>query len=299
MVDRLIDITEKVVTTSRWQFSRVGGNVVTEALCFLPDGRLRGYDHPNECAWAVSEGHLCFLREDGMITTVFDTRLDLDGRLALQGSFVGDPAIINRLVRQNSWLQFGKSTRFELAGDIARYGWKIGDHTYGVPLVFEAGQAALEIGKFTSIASGVSIALSNHDTRNVSCYPFVTLRAYWSSVPPSASDHSTHAGVTIGNDVWIGVNAFIGPGVHIGDGAVVGAHSVVTRDVPAYATVAGSPARVLHHRFEQDTIESLLAVRWWDWPDEVVDSFLPLIISHDIRAFLEAARRWNAAAQAG
>ena len=51
--------------------------------------------------------------------------------------------------------------------------------------------------------------------------------------------------VTIGADVWIGGGAILLPGVHIGDGAILGAGSVVTRDVPAGATVAGNPARSL------------------------------------------------------
>ncbi len=49
--------------------------------------------------------------------------------------------------------------------------------------------------------------------------------------------------VAIGSDVWIGGGAIVLPGVRVGDGAVVGAGSVVTRDVPAGATVAGNPAR--------------------------------------------------------
>jgi maltose O-acetyltransferase len=51
--------------------------------------------------------------------------------------------------------------------------------------------------------------------------------------------------VTIGSNVWIGGGAIILPGVRIGDNAIVGAGSVVTRDVPEGATVAGNPARVL------------------------------------------------------
>lgn len=50
--------------------------------------------------------------------------------------------------------------------------------------------------------------------------------------------------ISIGNNVWIGGAAIILPGVTIGDNAVVGAGSVVTRDVPAGATVVGNPARV-------------------------------------------------------
>ena len=51
--------------------------------------------------------------------------------------------------------------------------------------------------------------------------------------------------VTVRNDVWIGGGAIILPGVSIGNGAIVGAGAVVTRDVPAGATVVGNPARVV------------------------------------------------------
>lgn len=49
--------------------------------------------------------------------------------------------------------------------------------------------------------------------------------------------------VSIGKHVWIGGGAIILPGVSVGDEAIIGAGSVVTRDVPAGATVMGNPAR--------------------------------------------------------
>src|SRR4051812_26744121 len=70
--------------------------------------------------------------------------------------------------------------------------------------------------------------------------------------------------VTIGNDVWSGHNVNIMSGVNVGDGAVIGAGSVVTKDVPRYAIVAGSPAIVRRYRFPENTIERLLKVKWWD-----------------------------------
>lgn len=69
--------------------------------------------------------------------------------------------------------------------------------------------------------------------------------------------------IVIGNDVYIGHGAFVMQGVRIGDGAVVGAQSVVTKDVPAYAIVAGSPARIRKMRFSEATIERYPATPWW------------------------------------
>jgi acetyltransferase-like isoleucine patch superfamily enzyme len=62
--------------------------------------------------------------------------------------------------------------------------------------------------------------------------------------------------VEVGNNVWIGYNAQILRGVRVGDNAIIGANSVVTRDIPANAVAAGSPARVVRMRDEPT------ALRW-------------------------------------
>jgi maltose O-acetyltransferase len=51
--------------------------------------------------------------------------------------------------------------------------------------------------------------------------------------------------VTIADNAWIGGSTVTLAGVSIGEGAIVGAGAVVTRDVPANATVVGNPARVV------------------------------------------------------
>ena len=68
----------------------------------------------------------------------------------------------------------------------------------------------------------------------------------------------------IGHDVWIGAHAIVRRGTSIGIGAIVGANSFVNRDVPDYAIVAGSPARFIRYRFDETTIASLLASKWWE-----------------------------------
>ena len=63
--------------------------------------------------------------------------------------------------------------------------------------------------------------------------------------PPARRILYSKGPVCIGDRVWIGSKVCILPGVRIGDDAIIGAGSVVTRDVPARAVVAGTPARVL------------------------------------------------------
>ena len=75
---------------------------------------------------------------------------------------------------------------------------------------------------------------------------------------------------TIGNDVWIGNGAIVINGVKVGDGAIIGAGAVVTKDVPPYCIVVGSPARVIKKRFDDAVIERLLKVQWWNWPLEKI-----------------------------
>ncbi len=57
--------------------------------------------------------------------------------------------------------------------------------------------------------------------------------------------------IVIGNDVWIGARVIILPGVNVGDGAVIGAGSVVTKDVPPCAIVAGNPAKLIRMRDDE------------------------------------------------
>lgn len=54
--------------------------------------------------------------------------------------------------------------------------------------------------------------------------------------------------VDVANDVWIGAQAVLLPGVSIGEGAVIAAGSVVTKSVPPFAVVAGTPARIVRMR---------------------------------------------------
>ena len=82
--------------------------------------------------------------------------------------------------------------------------------------------------------------------------------------------------IHIGNDVWIGARSIIMDGVSIGDGAIVAAGSVVTKDVPPYAVVGGSPAKIIKYKFSQDIIDRLEEIQWWNLPDEEITKVVDL-----------------------
>ena len=77
----------------------------------------------------------------------------------------------------------------------------------------------------------------------------------------------------IGNDVWVCVTSVVKSGVTIGDGAVIGAGSVLTKDVGPYEIWAGNPARFIRKRFDDETIEKLLEIKWWNWEDDKISKY--------------------------
>ena len=131
------------------------------------------------------------------------------------------------------------------------------------------------IGKYCSIAPHVYISPYSHPTKYLSTsssfYKLHTSNGIaTSNAPDDPFQFEEFKGCNIGNDVWIAVNAVILDGITIGDGAVIAANSTVTHDIPPYAIVAGSPARIIKYRFSQDIIDRLLAIRWWDLPPSML-----------------------------
>lgn len=83
--------------------------------------------------------------------------------------------------------------------------------------------------------------------------------------------------IIIGNDVWIGINSTLMSGINIGDGAVIGAGAVVASDIPPYAIACGNPAKVIKYRFEETIVSRLTSLRWWDFPDNIIEEIVPFL----------------------
>lgn len=133
----------------------------------------------------------------------------------------------------------------------------------------------VRIGRYCSIADGVVIGAHEHPTNwlttsRTAYFPEVN---GWDKLLAGDRLEELHAKkpifnascpvTSLGADVWIGEGAFIKAGVTIGHGAVIGARATVLGDVPPYAIVVGTPAKVVRLRFPEPVVERLLASQWW------------------------------------
>lgn len=143
----------------------------------------------------------------------------------------------------------------------------------------------LIIGKFCSIACGAKFIFTsaNHTLNSLSTYPFPLFFEEWGLDRENVTASWDNKGdIVIGNDVWIGYEAVIMPGVTIGDGAIIGTRAVVTKDIAPYTVVGGVPAKPIRKRFPDETIQSLLEVKWWEWSEERIRENIEAIQSGNI-----------------
>ena len=151
----------------------------------------------------------------------------------------------------------------------------MGDYSY---VVNDAQITYTTIGKFCSIAAMTRINPGNHPMHRASQAHFTyRASAYFPGEGDEAEFFEWRRGhhVHIGHDVWIGHGATILPGRSVGTGAVVAAGAIVTKDVPAYAIVAGNPARTIKRRFPEEITGRLAELAWWDWDHAALRSALP------------------------
>jgi acetyltransferase-like isoleucine patch superfamily enzyme len=152
----------------------------------------------------------------------------------------------------------------------------------------------VEIGRYCSLAGGLDTGRDEHPLQwaATSMVGYVPDIYGWATLlgrsdrPPPLRFASIRGVTKIGHDVWIGQDVFIRSGVTIGSGAVIAAKSAVVADVPAYAIVGGTPARLIRYRFEPHIIEALLTLQWWRY--SMFD--LPNHLLTDVSAFIAETR---------
>lgn len=134
-----------------------------------------------------------------------------------------------------------------------------------------------KVGRYCSIGARVSVMGPDHPKARFTSAS-ITYDSHFKICSQYFADKAEHQfhqmpnkepknglGVTIGNDVWIGEDVTLARGVTVGDGAILAARSVVTKDVPPYAIVGGTPAKIIKYRFSTEVIDQLLALQWWDY----------------------------------
>lgn len=149
----------------------------------------------------------------------------------------------------------------------------------------------LIIGKFCALARGITFIMNgaNHQLDGFSTYPFYIFGNGWEKVAPQAEKLPYKGDTVIGNDVWIGYESVIMPGVQVGDGAIIAAKSVVVGDVAPYTIVGGNPAKCIRQRFEDETIQVLLEVAWWNWDIEKITRNLEKIVAADTESLISCS----------
>lgn len=150
--------------------------------------------------------------------------------------------------------------------------------------VSRSGTAKIEIGKFCSIAQFTTFIVDggNHTYSKVTSFPLFDNLFSSDELDKQKfkSSITQKEGICIGNDVWVGSGSYILPGVKIGNGVTIAANSVVTKDVPGYALVAGVPAKIVKMKHDESTIAKLNKIAWWNWEEQIIkdritDFYLP------------------------
>ncbi|GAB6194619.1 CatB-related O-acetyltransferase [Desulfocastanea catecholica] len=140
------------------------------------------------------------------------------------------------------------------------YDIEIGMYSYGC-FHPENFPPKTRIGRYCSFARNVQITVGNHPLKFKSLHPFF-FNPTFGYVKELLIDRTK---INIENDVWFGKSSIVLPSVkNICNGAVIGGGSVVTKDVPPYAVVAGNPAKIIKYRFTPNKVDELLSDKWWE-----------------------------------
>ncbi len=141
---------------------------------------------------------------------------------------------------------------------------EVGRYSYGDVLIPGCLPPGSKIGAYCSVGTGLIVRRRDHPVDRPILHPFF----YNSALGLVRKDtilRDEENPLIVGHDVWIGDRVTILSGcTKIGNGAVLAAGAVVTKDVPPYAIVGGTPARTIRMRMTPEAIETLEASAWWE-----------------------------------
>ncbi|MBR5433594.1 MAG: Coenzyme F420 hydrogenase/dehydrogenase, beta subunit C-terminal domain [Bacteroidales bacterium] len=183
-----------------------------------------------------------------MPSTVFDIHPTAQIKISAPFIFGNNPV---RRMRMPTCLRMEENTTLEIHdGPLTRYGNTPYNLRYGAYIEvvnggkLTIGQGAANVGLTIMCAKEVAIGNGVRIGRNVS------IRDWNGSHVIINDTYRNHAAVHVEDHVWLCTGCTIMPGVTVGKGAVVAANSTVTKDVPPYSLVGGSPAKVLKENIE-------------------------------------------------
>lgn len=173
---------------------------------------------------------------------------------------------------------------------------KIGFKTYeNGAVVVRSGDAEIVIGNYCSIAQATTFIVDggNHTFSEVCSFPLFDSLFAATELDKNQfkGGFKQKQGISLGHDVWIGSGAYIMPGVKIGNGVTVAANSVVTKNIPDYAVVAGVPAKIVKMKCDEESSRKLNRIAWWNWDEKVikerVNDFYVLKLEDFIKKYYE------------
>lgn len=186
------------------------------------------------------------------------------------GCSIGDDTTVERCILENNVV----INRRSYINDSI-----IGKYTY---MGINTTMNFTRIGKFCSLARNIDVGGFDHDYHKITTMPAFRYKQTKNGGGKIPQIAKTEDYCEIGNDVWIAAGAQVLHKVKVGNGAVIGGGAVVTKDVPPYAIVAGVPAKVIGYRGSENQIAALEKIKWWDWPESVLDDIMDELIQKDI-----------------
>ena len=184
------------------------------------------------------------------------------------------------------WKKFGKSkleTRLLLEkGATLRFDGKttIG---YGSDIeVFSDATLSFGGGGATNIGATIICGDRIEIGKNTMLGRHITIRDNNGSHYMNRQGYKNTRPVIIGDKVWLTEQCTVMPGVKIGDGAIIGANSIVGSNVEPYTIVVGNPAKPIRKRFDDELIDILEKLKWWDKSIEEINNLIPLLTSSNL-----------------